>query len=246
MKIAHISDFHLRHHVPGDSALAQRKSRQMPDLIAQAVSHLQTEAPDLVAVTGDLVDYPFDKMDDPETIALGKKDLHLIKDLFTPCTCPVVFLFGNHDHPQSFTQVFKNPSPDFDGNGYRVLSFFDHEGSNHIPQRTGQQHTHFKNVLSDHDPRFQIHLQHYLITPERNDGYPHTYDKGAEMAQALQQDTRPKLVLSGHYHKGENLFQQNHVSYAIARAFCEPPHPYRIYTIANNTITQTEYTLLPE
>ncbi|MBT3601936.1 MAG: hypothetical protein HN521_02615, partial [Candidatus Latescibacteria bacterium] len=84
MKIAHISDFHLRHHLPGDSAIEQRKSRQMPNKIALAVKHIQTLSPDLIAVTGDLVDYPLDQMDVSETVAQGKKDLQLIQELFAP------------------------------------------------------------------------------------------------------------------------------------------------------------------
>jgi 3',5'-cyclic AMP phosphodiesterase CpdA len=246
LKIAHISDFHLRHHLPGDSAIEQRKSRQMPNKIALAVKHIQTLSPDLIAVTGDLVDYPLDQMDVSETVAQGKKDLQLIQELFAPFSCPIAFLFGNHDHPTSFDRIFTHLSPDFDVQGHRVVSFFDHEGPNHIPQRVGDQHTRFRALLKDSDPRLQIHLQHYLITPEHNQDYPHTYANGQQLTSALLNDPRPKLCLSGHYHKGENLFQQDHVYFAIARAFCEPPHPYRIYTIDANAITQTEYTLLPE
>lgn len=245
MKLAHISDFHLRHHLPGSSALTDRKSRQMPDLIARAVAHMCAEAPDLVAVTGDLVDYPLDQMDDAEAIALGEKDLHLVRDLFAPLSCPVAFLYGNHDHPASFHRVFGDQPDDFGVGNHRVILFFDDEGESHVPQRQGAQRTRFHQVLSDADPRPQIHLQHYLIAPERNEGYPHTYADGQALKTALLHDPRPKLALSGHYHKGEPVFSENHVHFAVARAFCEPPHPYRFYTIGKNAVTQTECALSP-
>ena len=84
----------------------------MPNKIALAVKHIQTLSPDLIAVTGDLVDYPLDQMDVSETVAQGKKDLQLIQELFAPFSCPIAFLFGNHDHPTSFDRIFTHLSPD--------------------------------------------------------------------------------------------------------------------------------------
>ena len=67
MKIAHISDFHLRHHLEGDNIKCG------PDLIAEGARHIAVHSPDLVVVTGDLVDYPLDALDDPDTVCWGKK-----------------------------------------------------------------------------------------------------------------------------------------------------------------------------
>ena len=103
MKIAHISDFHLRHHLPGTSTISRRLSRHMPELITQAVGRIRGESPDLVVVTGDLADHPFYGMHDEELIALGEKDLRLIRECFAPLTCPVAWLYGNHDHPSPST-----------------------------------------------------------------------------------------------------------------------------------------------
>ena len=246
MKIAHISDFHLRYHLSGTATNSNRKSRQMPDLISETVGKIAAHSPDLVAITGDLIDYPLEALNDPDTITAGDKDLHLVRDLFAALTCPIAYLYGNHDHPASFRRIFNHQSPDFDVQGYRILIFLDDEGNQHVPERFGTERTRFQSVLSDSDPRPQIHLQHYLIEPERNKGYPHSYSDASELKNALLGDPRIKLVLSGHYHKGENLFAKQHVHFAVARAFCEPPHPYRIYTLTNNTITQTEYTIQPE
>jgi predicted MPP superfamily phosphohydrolase len=243
MKIAHISDFHLRHHLPGSSSLAKRQSRDMPDLISEAVNRIADQNPDLVAVTGDLIDHPFEGMDDPKNIRAGEKDLHLVRDLFSPLTCPVAFLFGNHDRPASFQKIYGDLPNDFTVTGHRILLFFDHEGPDHFPERTGDQLKRFQTALSDPHSNPQIHLQHYMIVPTRNEGYPHTYRNAGILKNALQKKDRVRLVLNGHYHAGEPLAREGHTYFSTARAFCEPPHPFRIYTLTSNEITQAEYLL---
>ncbi|MCY3681531.1 MAG: metallophosphoesterase [Gemmatimonadetes bacterium] len=237
MKIAHISDFHLRYYLEGDDVGCG------PDLITEAARHIAAHAPDLVAVTGDLVDYPLDALDDPDTIALGEKDLLLVRECFDGLSCPVVYVYGNHDHPASFRRVFCDQLFDFDVQGFRVITFFDEEGDHHVPRRVGADRARFQSVVSDGDPRPQIHLQHYLIFPEHSGGYPFNYGDAAELKAALVADSRCKLVLSGHYHKGEDLVSKGHVFFATARAFCDPPHPFRVYEFADADITQAEYTL---
>ena len=237
MKIAHISDFHLCHHLEGDNIKCG------PDLIAEGARQIAAHAPDLVAVTGDLVHYPLDALDDPDTVALGEKDLLLVRECFDSLSCPVAYVHGNHDHPTSFRRVFSDQPFDFDVQGFRVIIFLDQEGDHHVPRRVGADRVRFQSVLSDGDPRPQIHLQHYMIFPEHNGGYPYNYGDAAELKAALLADSRRKLVLSGHYHEGEDLVTEGHVSFATARAFREPPHPFRVYEISDADITQAEYTL---
>lgn len=242
MKIAHISDFHLRCHLPGTSASPARLSREMPKLLAEVVGRIKEEKPDLITVTGDLVDHPFLGMDDPANLEAGKKDLRLIAEILGGFSCPVAVIFGNHDHPQLFRQVFDS-APELEVEGYRVLSFFDEEVDGNFPQRMGEERERFLAVLRDEDARPQIHLQHFLIAPERNEGYPHTYREGESLRQALLADGRVKLVLSGHYHPGEPLFCEGDVHFGIAPAFGERPHPYRIYTVTEEGVTEEEFAL---
>ena len=245
MKIAHISDFHLRHHLSGTATSPRRLSRQMPDLLTEAVEEVQAESPDLVVATGDLVDYPFCGVHDPDLIAHGEKDLRLVQEIFRPLSAPVAFLYGNHDPPESFRKVFGHHPSDFEVSGYRILLFFDEEVENHFPQRLGEERERFLAALADDDPRPQIHLQHYLISPERNEGYPHTYWEAESLKGALLADPRVRLVLSGHYHRGEPLFREGEVHFSTVPAFGERPHPYRIYTLTEADIVQTERSLRP-
>jgi len=244
MKIAHISDFHLRRHLPGTSAVSRRQSRLMPGLLAEAAARIQAEKPDLVVVTGDLVDHPFVGTDEPEILAAGEMDLRLIAGILEGFACPVAVVHGNHDHPVLFDQVFGS-IPELEARGHRVLCFYDQEVDGHFPQRLGRERERFLAALQDRDPRPQIHVQHYLIAPERNQGYPHTYREGESIKQSLLADGRVRLVLSGHYHRGEPLFRQGEVYFGIAPAFAEPPHPYRIYALTDDGVSQKERSLRP-
>ncbi len=243
MKIAHISDFHLRHHLPGTASIAKRRSRDMPDLTPRAIQDIQAEEPDLVAVTGDLVDHPFDLMDDPDTILLGEKDLRLVGDLFAPLTCPVAFLFGNHDRPESFRKVFQALSRDLEVSNHRILTFADNEAEDNCPERLGAERKRFRRALDGNDPRPQIHLQHYLISPQHTEGYPHNYRDATSLEASISAEPRVRLVLSGHYHKGETPISIGSATFSTVPAFCEAPHPYRIYTLSEETVSHTEHHL---
>jgi hypothetical protein len=242
MRIAHITDLHLRHHLPGSSALPRRLSRAVPDLLEEAVLGLRADAPDLLAVTGDLLDYPVGTSDG-DLEARAERDLELVREILAPLGCPMALLYGNHDPPVAFRKILGLPPPEFDVCGCRVLSFLDEELQDHFPERMGSERRRLLDVLADRDPRPQIHLQHYLVAPERNAGYPHTYREAGRLKASLLDDPRVLLVLSGHYHPGEPLFAEGHVHFAVAPAFCELPHAYRIYHVAGRTVRHEERSL---
>ncbi|TVR53758.1 MAG: hypothetical protein EA426_17620, partial [Spirochaetaceae bacterium] len=152
MTIAHITDLHLRRHLPGTASIAARRSREIPDLLVDAVARIRAVSPDLVALTGDLLDYPLDALDDDATRENGERDLRLIAELLEPITCPVAIVHGNHDHPELVRAVFAPLPTDLTVAGHRVLCFFDDEGENHVPHRTDTEKQRFDNGLADDDP----------------------------------------------------------------------------------------------
>jgi D-glycero-D-manno-heptose 1,7-bisphosphate phosphatase len=212
----------------------------MPDLLDAATEQIRTLSPDLVAVTGDLVDHPFYAMHDSNLAALGVKDLGLVREIFGGLTCPVAFLYGNHDHPAGFRRVFGDGPADFDVEGYRILLFFDEEGENHHPQRMGAERERFLRALAGEEPRLQVHLQHYLITPVRNRRYPHTYREHRSLEEAVVADGRVRLVLSGHYHRGARVQRIRDTSFSTVPAFCEPPHRFRFYDLDGDVVVAHE------
>jgi hypothetical protein len=217
----------------------------MPELIDLAISEIRQQSPDVLAVTGDLVDTPFYGMDDSASQERARKDQMLLREIIDPVGCPVLYLFGNHDHPKVFQDVFADQNPDVTIGGYRFLSFYDEEVTDNCAERIGEQRKRFESVLADGDPTPQIHLQHYMIWPENNRGYPHSYRKAAEMKSQIVSSGKVRLSLSGHFHGGVDAFEEDGTWFATTRAFCEHPHPFRFYELDGNNVQQSEHTLGP-
>ena len=234
MRIAHISDFHLRHHLTGTSAAPKRRSREMVEFFPRALERIVHASPDLIVVSGDLVDHPFEDMDRADHLTAGEQDLRWHADLLASLAVPVVALPGNHDHLTLFHRVF-DLQTDQDIDGVRVVSFADAEGDDNVPQRVAAERERFDGVLSDDDVRPQIHLQHYLVYPRRDEGYPHTYADGDALRRAMRVSGRVRLCLSGHYHPGHEPECVDGTWFAVAPAFCEAPHAWRIYDLQITT-----------
>jgi Icc protein len=243
MRIAHISDLHLRHHLPGSADLPTRLSRAMPDYFARALAHLRTLTPDLLVISGDLLDYPMHLLDDTATQSAALADLRLIAGLLADFPAPLALVHGNHDHPALLDQVFGHIPTDQVVKGYRILAFRDDEGDQHVPARVGAQKARFTAALADPASLPQVHIQHYIVWPERNEGYPHTYGTGAALREAIIASGNVRLVLSGHYHPGVPLFCDKGVWFVTVRGFTEAPHPYNVYDLDGDGVTAQTYTL---
>ncbi|HAA78481.1 TPA: hypothetical protein DCE37_25560 [Candidatus Latescibacteria bacterium] len=241
MRIAHISDFHTRRRVPGHPQILERRARLLPDLLARAVAEIRSHDPDVLAVTGDLVDAPFYGMDDPQMIDTVRQDLQMLRDILDSVGCPILICHGNHDQPDAFRDVFLDAPRDLRIGDHRFVTFFDDEVRDNQAERLGEQRDRFEQVLNDNDPTPQIHIQHYMVWPERNEGYPHSYRESVDLQDRTASSGKVLLSLSGHYHSGQDVTRHGDTWYATARAFCQPPHPYRIYEVDGNTVRQNEY-----
>ena len=231
MKIAHISDLHLRKHLPGSSLGNSRRSREVPDLFISAIDEMSTLSPDLVVVTGDICDYPFYAMDDPVMIRRGVRDMQDVADALTRLSCPSIVIRGNHDHPRTFDEVFGGQPDEIEVCGHRVIVFHDDEVNTNVPQRMGSERAKLVRVLSDDDPRPQIHVQHYLVWPEKNEGYPHTYREAVALKEQLVSSGKVRLCLSGHYHPGLAPEESEGAWFAAAPAFTDGQHPWWVYDL---------------
>jgi DNA repair exonuclease SbcCD nuclease subunit len=236
VRIIHITDLHLRHHLPGTADIPERLSREMPARFAQAVQQIRDAAPDLLVVGGDLLDYPLDALDDPVTLAQGEKDLQIIAELLDEVDCAVALVHGNHDHPGLMREVFGHYPEEQVCAGHRVICFSDDQDIDNVPRRLGREQERFLQALEDNSLP-QIHVQHYPIWPRIHaDNYPYNYGESAWLRDQILAGGQVKLVLSGHYHAGLPPLQENGTYFATAPAFAEHPHPYWTYEIEDGEV----------
>lgn len=236
MRVAHITDIHLRSHLPGPASLGLRRCREMPGLLAGALEDARKREADVVALTGDLIDVPSYILDDPSCVAgcwlAAEDDYRLLSELLVASELPFVVVPGNHDAPELVGKVFGFGPYVRDLGPFRFVSFWDEEEhGSHIPRRVGRERRRFLDALGDPDPKPQIHLQHFVITPSLNDGYPYTYADGEELRRRIVTSGRVRLSLSGHFHAGTPVMPAGESAFVTGRAFTAWPHPYRIYDL---------------
>ena len=195
-------------------------------------------------MTGDLLDVPDDVLSgDPDDGRLEEQwrceidaDLQIFKDWFDSVDIPWIAVPGNHDDEDAFLRVFGEPPPFTDIAGLRFFTFWDELGPDRQPRRTGTRQSVFEQALTapEHD-RPQIHLQHYMIDPPtRARGWNYEYQDATKMKRAVERSNRVRAVLSGHYHPGSLAHGKNGLIHSLPPAFCEAPHPFRIYEIASS------------
>ena len=242
MRIAHLTDPHIRHHLPGSSSIPRRHSRLMLACLAQAMARLADLRPDLLVVTGDLLDYPLEYAADPRFRSLAWADLMALRRVLAEAPCPRIVLPGNHDLEELCERAFP-PVQECIIAGHRVLAFYDREGEGHVPRRVAGERARFCEALERRDGVPQVHVQHYVVWPERNQGYPHTYGDGDALRRRIVQSGRVRLVLSGHYHAGVPPFCEEGVWFAVAPALCQAPYRFWVYDLANGSLTWQEHAL---
>ena len=113
-----------------------------------------------------------------------------------------------------------------------------------MPRRFDRERKLFLQLLNGDSTLPQIHLQHYVVTPELNEGYPHTYLEGQELRDRAVRSGRVRLSLSGHYHAGTELTRVDDCCFAVGPAFAEFPHAYRIYEVHADRVELAETALL--
>jgi histidinol-phosphate phosphatase family protein len=255
LKIAHITDLHARRSLPGSCSAVKRRSRLMPDLFIKALDLFKKENVDFIALTGDLLDVPefiltpddyYDHQPGP-WLDDALSDYRYFKNLLDQTGIPYMVLPGNHDHEPTMWQVFDPASNTLDlptpSGPVRVYRFNDREWAGHIPRRLDRQRVLFDSALAN-GPQHQIHLQHYVVTPILNKGYPHTYLESDWLVKRITASGKSIFSLSGHYHNGTDLLPHENAIITTGPAFTHSPHPIRIYQTGPAGITQQTINLL--
>jgi 3',5'-cyclic AMP phosphodiesterase CpdA len=246
VRILHFTDMHLRWHQPGTANQPERLSRQIPAVLERLAALLPELAPDVLAVTGDLLDVPDEVIAGevaPEALATARQqaeaDYRLVREWLIGTGIPYVALPGNHDIEDLFHQVFTEARPLQDIAGLRFVSFYDRLNGERAPERLGESLARFETVLTDpaHDAP-QVHLQHYTIEPPTTaNNLRYNYIDSDKFSAAIERSGRVRATLSGHYHPGTLVTGTlatgaGEVHYSVVPGFCSKPHPFRLVDIA--------------
>jgi histidinol-phosphate phosphatase family protein len=252
MKIAHITDLHLRHHTPGLAANSPMRLREAYGMFFQALEKIKAEGVDRIVLTGDIVDVPYcvlhptDYYTDLSPLFLPaiEKDYQAVHDALEATGIPYSIIPGNHDHYSTFQSVFPEAWETVDHGGFRFVSYSDREWKQNIPHRHDRERKRMVAEVSDPDSPPQIHIQHFLPFPVLDAGYPFNYHDAENITRLYAESGKVVLSLSGHFHSGTEPVEKDGVTYSTAPGFCEAPFPFRVYTLDTNGISAQEFQTL--
>jgi len=240
MKIGIFSDPHLRGAVPGTSSVEQRKSRWMGEAIRRSLEFFIENKTDLLVVPGDIVD--------DGSHSAAEEDLNTINSMVREAGIPAIVVAGNHDPaPDKFYRIFSRPDKISRTGNCEFITFSEDackEGELACERRSPEIDE-MRRMLSKNPAGVEhtIIVQHYLIFPECNEGYPHNYANDAAIREIMEGSPRRIFSISGHFHPGVPAARHNGVAYFCAGALCESPFPRYILDTGGEEITVKEETL---
>ncbi|MFA6292602.1 MAG: metallophosphoesterase [Victivallales bacterium] len=232
MKIAVISDLHFSRKPSGPDA--GRVGKYADIFLLRAVRRLKRFLrPDLVFIGGDLLDEP----DSPDAASL----LLELKNILALLDMPVIVIPGNHDPaPDAFYKVMPKPAEYLDVGRFRFIPFpYDPQTEGWNARRDPAELAHMKRLATSHNGPV-VSLQHVPLFPAESCDCPYNYENSSELVTAMRA-AGVKLSLSGHYHKGFQIIDQNGLSAVAAPALCESP--FRFLTLdldGDGKIVRTE------
>ena len=210
-RLLHFTDMHLRYHQPGTAANPKRLSRFMLATLEKLKSRVGELAPDVVVMTGDILDVPDevivggtpDERSNGQWLIEAAADYQLVKDWFDGIGVPYLVIPGNHEEGEKFEEtvkdyeyvtsfnrkVFKKEGYIFLGYGGDGFSVRDPEFRKIAREWYGKYNSQ-KIVLVTHGPPAGTKLD---ILGDRHVGNI-DYRKFIERI-------KPKLAISGHLHE---------------------------------------------
>ena len=205
----------------------------MPAILAGMVKKLNNEIkPDLVLIGGDLINLP-----DAEE---AERLTSVIAEILKLLDMPFIAIRGNHDIEQTrFVKYFPFKQV-YDIDFLRIISFDDAETPNYNADRSIDDLQKMRDFANFNGIIFSF--QHTPLTPENCCMY--SYDNAKDILN-LMREHNYKGALSGHYHNGIELFENNGLQFFVQNALCEKPFGASILYISPARIEKTEKIISP-
>lgn len=251
MRIAHLTDLHLRHHVPGHATPTVRRSRQAPDLLVRALADARRRDVDAVMITGDLVDVPSylfdrerpDQVGDDRLWHTVREDYRLVRRLLDESGLPWISVPGRRDSHRLHTEELGSAPFVRDLGELRFVCFPDRVSDGAVPRRILTERLRFDSAMIDPGPRPQVHLQPFLIDAEIGEGRPDVYQEADFLRQRIVDSGRVALTLSGGDNSGQEPTTHGRTTFGVGSALTTRPHPYRIFDV---TVGDGDWTVRAE
>lgn len=231
IKIAFISDLHYS--LADNHTNPERCGQQALAILDRAVSILNHDIrPDLVLVGGDVINIPDGEDAEELTAALAAT----LGKLLMPCTV----IRGNHDMEQErFVKSFPFRRVT-DVSFVRIVAFDDRETPGYNAERSEEDIRFMENVETS--GRLVFSFQHTPLTPPGSCIY--SYDNAGKML-SLMREKGWRGALSGHYHAGIGLMEEEGLQFFVQSALCEKPFAMSILTVGRSGIEAVEKIQLP-
>ena len=217
MKIAVLGDIHFS---PSLSSACGREYALSDIFLLRAVKRINRYIkPDLVLVTGDIVNLPSDTA-----------SLETCAGCISMLDAPKLVVPGNHDPaPETFYKYF-DPLPEkLDIGRYRILPFIDTEMPDFNAVRSGSDIARMKALTEEFDGRV-ISFQHLPLF--RKGASPSPYSILNAGSCPLE---KTFLSIGGHFHDGFADIVKGSFSSICVPALCESPFRYGIIDIDDAT-----------
>lgn len=232
LRLLVLADIHYIHQAIHVCSSPQRKCCMGLRFLEKAI-HAEQGRVDGILLLGDLVDNG--------NAERGCRDLEDIRDAAAQMGVPVLAVAGNHDGPVSVMErLFPGSRGIHRIKGYQILVFWDTytEGDRCHRDMDGME-----ALFREADPGIPtLVFQHNPVHPAVESDYPYNI-----LSARCIMDTYSRhgvvLSVSGHFHNGLPMEEQDGVGYATCRALCQTPFCYSILTIKDRTYRMTEYTL---
>ena len=251
MRLLHLTDLHMRHALAGSADRLKRLSRDIPANLERIAKRLEDWSPDVIVMTGDLLDVPDEVVDgsllktDPagyqQSVEESAADYRWMREWLEATGLDWLVIPGNHDLRVAFHEVFGAALPDDRINGWRFIGFDDDLDEKRAPFRPAGEVSRFIGALEVETTSVpQVHLQHYILRPRvyRRSLYSHTPESG--IVESIEQSGVVRCALSGHFHPGALCRNEKGITYSTAPAFCERPFPVRLVDFDRLSVTDVQ------
>lgn len=237
IKAAIISDLHYS--TQPNPAIPKRRGELAAALLQRAVHRFNRFIkPDIVLVTGDLIDQP----GAPDARPLSAE----LRDILALLQMPYIVIPGNHDLKNSeFYRIFPRPAEFTDIGNVRFVSFDDPETPGYNARRTPPDIELMRRARAGWRGHL-VSVQHVPLLPRHIP--PYNYDNAEELLEIFVECGYTASV-SGHFHDGLPPLPHGSTTLITAAAACETPFPYYIMDIADDgkvSVTQENIALKGE